>query len=291
MAHRLEKTSPLLILSILAMILLLISSVAGIVSDDGGRPYHFTSLRGESVEIYGGQGLYQYDNTLKAVIFRGFDWVNLILVLPLFVVGIYRYRRGQLRGRLLLAALFIYLAYDYLIGVMGNAFNSMFLVWTALFSIGFFGLLLILGESAVSSLPEKLGPRFPRKSVSVYMVVVGLFLLFQYLAEIIAAYATGQPPASLDHYTTLELAALELSIMVPLHLVAGASLWSRKAWGYLISTLLAFTSAMVFIALSVSAVLLYLSFGRGDAFDLGIPITLALVATGFSLVIFKRIKD
>jgi hypothetical protein len=87
------------------------------------------------------------------------------------------------------------------------------------------------------------------------------------------------------------LAALELGIMVPLHLVGGVSLWSKKTWGYLISTLLAFTSTMVFVALSVSLLLFYFSFGRGDVFDMAIVIAIAVVATGFSLVIFKRVKD
>ncbi|MBI5567945.1 MAG: hypothetical protein HY870_23815, partial [Chloroflexi bacterium] len=164
-------------------------------------------------------------------------------------------------------------------------------VGTALFSIGLFGLFLTLADMDIASLPEKLATHFPRKSVSIYVVIVGVILLFQYLAEVLSAYATGGPPASLDHYTTLELASLELGIMIPLHLVGGVSLWRRKAWGYMISTLLAFTSAMVFVALSVSLLLFYFSFGRGDMFDMGITIAITVVAAGFSLVIFKRVKD
>jgi len=286
-----RKKIPVFVLSVLAMALLLTTSVTGIVSDDGGSPYTFTSLRGEDVEIYSGNGLYQYDNTYKAIVFRSFDWANLVIVLPLFVLGIYLYQRGQLKGQLLLAALFTYLAYIYLIGVMGNAFNIMFLVWTALFSVGLFGLFLMLADMDIASLPGKLETNFPRKSVSVYVVIVGLILLLQYLAEIMSAYATGKPPVSLDHYTTLELASLELGIMIPLHIVGGISLWRRKAWGYLIATLLAFTSFMVFIALSLSLLLFYISFERGSVLDMVITSVIAMVATGFSLVIFKRVRD
>ena len=286
----LNTKTPVLVLSVLAMALLLTASLIGIVSDDGGHPYVFASLRGEAVEIYGGKGLYQYDNTYKAVGFRSFDWANLVVVLPLFVLGLYLYRRGQLKGRLLLAALFTYLAYIYLIGVMGNAFNSMFLVWTALFSVGLFGLFLVLADMDIVSFPGKLETNFPRKSLSVYVVILGLVLLLQYLAEIISAYATGKPPAPLDHYTTLELASLELGIMIPLHIVGGVFLWRRKAWGYLIAILLAFTSFMVFIALSVSLLLFYFGFGRGDFLDMGITFFITVVAAGFSLIIFKRVK-
>jgi hypothetical protein len=195
-----------------------------------------------------------------------------------------------LRGKILLAALFTYLAYIYLIGVMGNIFNNMFLIWTALFSIGFFGLSLVLADLDMAYLSEKLASSFPRKSVSVYVIVVGLILLLQYLSEILSAYATGKPPASLDHYTTLELAALELGIMIPLHLMSGVFLWRKKAWGYVITTLLVFTSFMVFIALSLSLLLFYFGFGRGNLLDMGITFAISIVATTFTLVIFKQVE-
>ncbi len=271
------------------MVLLFTASVTAIVLEDGGRPYSFTSQLGEDVQIYGGSGLYQHDNTFKAIGFRSFDWVSLAIVLPLFVAGLYLYRRGQLKGQLLVAALYTYLAYIYLIGVMGNAFNAMFLVWTAIFSIGLLGLGLTLADMDIASLPGELEGHFPRRSVSIYVLIVGLVLLAQYLAEIISAYATGKPPASLDHYTTLELAAVELAIMVPLHILGGILLWQRKAWGYLIGTVLTFASAMVFVALSISLLLFRLSFGRGDMLDMAITMAIALVAAGFAFVIFRRV--
>ncbi len=290
MAANKEMTSTL-ILSLLAMALLLATSLTGIISDDGGKPYTSTSVRGEAVEIYGGQGLYQNDTIYKAVGFRGFDWANLFVGTPLFALGLYLYRRGQFKGQLLLAAMFTYLAWIYLIGVMGNAFNIMFLAWTALFSMGWGGIALILTHIDISALPEKFEANFPRKSLSIYVVILGLFLLVQYLMEIIAAYGTGTPPPSLGIYTTLELAALELGISIPLHLLGGVLLWKGKAGGYLIASLLAITACLTFIALSVSLLLFYFAFGRGSAADVAVPIVLAVIASGFSLVIFRRVKD
>jgi hypothetical protein len=282
---------PVLFLSVLALALLLTASLAGILSDDGGKPHVFTSLRGEAVDIYGGEGLYRFDNTYKAVGVRSFDWVSLVVVMPLFILGIYRYQRGQFKGQLLLAALFTYLAYIYAIGVMGNAFNSMFLVWTALFSTGLFGLVLTLSGINIAALPKKLAANFPRKSLAVYIIVVGIILLFQYLSEVISAYITGNPPASLDHYTTLELASLELGIMIPLHLAAGVLLWKMRVWGYLIAILLAFTAGMVFIGLSLSLLLFNFSSGQGNIPDILITVAITLVTCGFSLVVFKQVSD
>lgn len=283
--------SPLSFLSVLAVLLLLAASLTAILLDDGGAPYMFTTQRGEHVEIYGGAGPYQFDNTYKAIAFRSFDWANLVIVLPLFVAGLWLYRRGKFRGQLLLAALFTYLAYIYMIGVMGNAFNALFLVWTALYSIGGFGLYLTLAQLDFAALPAKLADNFPRKPVAVYVLAVGLILLAQYMAEVLAAYTTGAPPVSLDHYTTLELASLEFGIMIPLHFASGLALWKGKPWGYLAATVLAFTTFMVFIALSVSLLLFYLSYGYGNLLDMVITFGITIVAASFSLTIFARVKD
>jgi hypothetical protein len=78
--------------------------------------------------------------------------------------------------------------------------------------------------------------------------------------------------------------------MIPLHVVGGIALWKRQAAGYLISIILAFTAAMVFVALSVSLLIGYLSLGRGDPADLIITLAIALFAAGFSFVIFKRVQ-
>jgi hypothetical protein len=284
-----NKTSAL-ILSVLAVALLLSASLAAIILDDGGSPHVFTSLRGQAVELYGGKGLYRYDSVFKAVVFRGFDWANLIVGVPLLAWGIFLHQRGKRKGQLLVASVFTYLAYIYLIGVMGNAFNALFLVWTALFSVGLFGLALVLTEIDISAFPQELETNFPRKSLSIYMIILGVFLLLRYLAEILSAYQTGKPPASLGVYTTLELAALELGIMVPLHILGGIFLWKKKAVGYLIAIPLAFAAFMAFVSLVVASLMTHFLYGRGSLFDMAMPITLAVVAGGFSLVTFKRVR-
>ncbi len=279
------------VLTLLAMALVLAASVAAILTDDGGAPATVTSLRGEKIERYGGNGLYQNDSINKAVTFRGFDWANLVVCLPLAGLGIYLYRRGRLRGQLLLAAIFMYLAWNYVLGVMGNAYNNLFLVWTALFAIGIWGVFIIGADVDIRALPGVLGTRFPVKAVAIYLITLALFLFVQYAAEIINALVTGNPPVSLQMYTTLELAALELAVMIPLHVVGGVLLWRKNAWGYFLAILLAFTACMTFISLSVGQALLVFSLQRGSLPDVLIPIVLSVIAAGVSLIILMQVKD
>ncbi len=283
-----RKRSFVLILALVSAALLLTASLTGILIDDGGDPYIFTSLQDAEVEIYGGEGIYRHDSLYKAAMFRGFDWVSLLVCLPLLLWAASLYRRGRLLGKLLLGGIFTYLGYIYLIGVMGNAFNSMFLVWTAIYSVGLFGTALVLIDLEVPALPARLEPGFPRKGLAIYTIALGLFLPISYLAQIVPAYTTGVPPASLEIYTTLELAALELGIMVPLHVVGGLLLLRGRAWGYAMAILLAFAAGTTFMALSVAQALLYFVYGWGGPADVILMVVFAVIASGFAFAAFKR---
>ena len=122
------------------------------------------------------------------------------------------------------------------------------------------------------------------------MLLLAVALLYQYLVQILTSYATGRPPAVLETYTTLELAALELGIMVPLHVVGGVLLWRRHAWGYLIAIPLAFAAAVAFIALSIGQVLLHASFARGNTAAMVQMIAFGLIASVLSFLAFQRVR-
>lgn len=280
-----------IVLAVLGGLLLVASSLAGIAFDDGGMPRTVSSARGATVSVYGGEGLYRYDSVTKAVLFRGFDWANLFVCLPIGLWAVLGWLRSRLREGLLLAAVFAYLAYNYLIGVMGNAYNQMFLVWTALYSAGLFGLALVVAGLDITSLPGRAGGRFPRWSLSVYLTVLALFLTAQYLWQIAPALLTGTPPAALEHYTTLELAALELGIMIPLHLAGAVLLWRSRPLGYLLGAVLVFTALMTFVSLTVAAFISALGYGIGGGADVAIPAILTVVAAWFSFAVFGAVGD
>jgi hypothetical protein len=121
--------------------------------------------------------------------------------------------------------------------------------------------------------------------------VLGMFLPVLYLVEILTAYATAKPPATLETYTTLELAALEMGLMAPLHIVGATLLWKGKAWGYILVIMLAFVASMTFISLSIAYGLLYLSFAKSSLVDVVRFIVFAIIASGFSIAAFTRMKD
>jgi hypothetical protein len=123
------------------------------------------------------------------------------------------------------------------------------------------------------------------------LTVLALFLTVQYLSEIVSALLAATPPGALEHYTTLELAALELGIMIPLHLVGAALLWRGRPLGYLLGALLVFTALMTFMSLTVAAFISVMAYAIGGAVDVAVPALLIVVAAWFSYAVFRAVGD
>jgi hypothetical protein len=270
--------------------LLAAASLLGILLNDGGSPHAVNTIRGGTVQLFGGEGIFRYDTVSKAVFFDSVNWVDLIFFAPLLAALWFAYPRGGLLTRLLLVSVFTFLAYFFLIGAMGNAFNGLFLVWTALFSAALFGAGAVLLELDFGAVAARFEGRIPRRGVAVYLFALGGMLLAQYLEEVIGAYAAGSPPPSLAVYTTLELASIELGIMVPLHFLGGILLWKRQPAGYLLAVVLAFAAALAFIPLSLGQYILatvYQSGGAADVVALAVP---AAVASAVSAILFWKAR-
>jgi len=90
-------------LSALIAVLALVAASIGLFWQDAGSPFSFTTLRGETVQIYG-QGLYRYETLRDGSGFKGGDVFILVVGIPLLMLFTLLYRRGSLRGGLLLLA-------------------------------------------------------------------------------------------------------------------------------------------------------------------------------------------
>jgi hypothetical protein len=102
-----KKSSPLTFLTLLVAILAAAYAGIGLFSKGGPGPFEFTSIHGQTVEIYG-QGIYRNDASFKAPIFRGTDAVTLFACIPVLLIALAWYHRGSLRGGLFLTSMLAY---------------------------------------------------------------------------------------------------------------------------------------------------------------------------------------
>jgi hypothetical protein len=282
-------------LSALIAVLALVAAGIGLFYGDGGSPFTFTSLRGQPVEIYG-QGLYRYDTLFQGAGNKGTDMVTLFLGIPLLVLSVLLYRRGSLRGGLLLMGALTWFLYTYASYALGPvAYNDLFLLYVALFSASLFALVLTFRSFDVRALPARFSARLPRRGLAIFMFVSAFVTLVVWLVAPTTALLQGEPPERLDTYTTLFTNALDLAIIVPIVFLAGVLILRRDPLGYVIAfpllVLEAFLAPMI-AAQTVSQLRARVTFPPGQIVGpIGGFATIAVVAIWVIVILLRNVSD
>ncbi len=233
-AGAIMKTLPsVLALGTLIVVLASAAALGGLLWG-GGEPASFTTVQGDTVELYGA-GLYRHDTVFVGAGFRGTDVVTLTLGIPLLVAGLLLYRRGSLRGGLLLTGAFAYILYVYASLSLSAQFNPLFLLYVALWWASAYALVLLLGAVDLKSLSPGALRRLPCRGPSAFMFVAGTATALVWLTPAISALIGGEVPARSEGYATAVTVALDLAIIVPACLTCGALLLRRAPLGYVLA--------------------------------------------------------
>src|SRR5947209_8412685 len=208
-------------LSWLIGLLALVAAAIGLLYQDGGSVFSFTTLRGEPVQIYG-QGLYRYDLPLTAIGFRAADAITLVLAIPLLIFSTVLYRRGSFKGGLLLVGTLAYFLYNYGSMAIGAAYNTLFLVYVVLFSASLFGLVLALTSFDKQELPSHFSTKLPRRGIGIFLILSGAILLLVWLVlSIVPALLQGTAPSVVASYTTFITGVMDIGLVAPILMVCG----------------------------------------------------------------------
>jgi hypothetical protein len=288
------KTSKVLVLlSSLVAVLALVANSVGLFWQDGGSPFPFTTLRGQTIQMYG-QGLYRNDTFFKAPILRGTDAIFLFICIPLLILSIVLYRRGSLRGRVLLTSMLSCFLYDSASLAFGAAYNNLYLVYMFWFSASLFAFVLAFTSIDLQSLASRISPRLPRRGIAVFLIIAGLSV-FVWLIDIISGLASGQAPAGLASYTTDVTGIIDLGIIAPTAFLASVLLFRRAPLGYLLAAILLILNAnigAIVMAQTVAQALhgIFLNIGQLIGY-VGSFVVTSLFAIGFSISLFSSISE
>jgi hypothetical protein len=161
--------------------------------------------------------------------------VTLFVAIPLLLAFLRLSYRAGLRGQLLLAGLLGYFLYTYMSMAFGSAYNELFLLYVALFSLSLFAFGLAVAAIDLASLPTRFGDGLPRRWIAGYLFAGSLFLLLAWLGRIVPPLLNGQPPLGLESNTTLFIQVMDLGLLAPIMIVGGIQLLRRQPLGYLIA--------------------------------------------------------
>jgi hypothetical protein len=285
-----KANSMVIRLAILIIPLALLAAGAGVFWQGNGEPYPFETLRGEIVMIRG-HGLYRYDTVNSSSQEIGTDIVTLLIGIPLLITGIVLSRRGSLRGQLLLTGALGYFLYTYGAMCFLTAFNPLFLIYVALFSLSLFGFILSMSNLDVDNVARHISDRFPRRSVAVYFIIVAVFLTLAWLGLVASPSLTWSAPTGLESAITMVIQALDLGVIVPTSFITAILLLKKLAWGYALSSVLLLkilTMGAALIAMIIGQILAGVSV---DPVISGIFVIISLSGILLGIVTLKNIRD
>jgi hypothetical protein len=235
--ERIKKMKTITILSILIILLTLIVAGTGVFWQREYQPVQVTTVHGQVVSTYG-RGLYQFESTSLASQAIAQDVITLILGIPLLVAGLLSSLRGCLRGKLVLTGTLSYFLYTYVSYAFGAAYNPLFLLYVALFTLSLYAFILSLREIQVDTLPAQFTQRLPRRGIVVASCLAGAFLVFFHLGRIIPALLGNTVPDILEFYTTIPISVLDVGLIAPTAFLAAILLAKNRPWGYLLSAII-----------------------------------------------------
>lgn len=289
------KRNPALdwLIPLIAILAVVIAGV-GLFSQGGDGSFSFSTVYGDTVEIYG-QGIYRHDTTFVAALFKGTDAITLFVSLPLLLVGYLSYRRGSLRGSIFMIGMLLYFLYIGVTYTFSVIFNSLFLVYTALFSASLFVTIIVLTTFDVQSLADKVTSTMPHRGIAIFMFVAGIGTLLLWLSELIAPIMTGQAPVNLGHYTTMFTHGFDSAVITPATVITGIYLLKRKPLGYLLATPLLILCTIIgvtVIAQTISQAMVGITFPIGVYIGMvGSWVVMGAFAVGLAISFFRNISD
>ena len=232
--------------------LALFAAGAGLFYQTPGAPYPFTSLRDEAVTITG-HGLYAYETLASTAQTQANDLVTLVIGLPLLAVSTCLAFRGSLRGRLLLVGTLGFFLYTYMSMAFLSAYNSLFLVYVALFSASLFAFILAMLAIDLQELPGHFSKRLPRGWIAGFLFTIGGFLFLAWMGRIVPPLLQHSLPG-LQNGTTLVIQAMDLGLIAPLAMLSGILLLRRSPWGYLLASVALMKGLSMSIAVGAMAI-------------------------------------
>lgn len=221
------------VLVFLISLLAFAATTTGIFSDDGSGQYAYTSIRGQTVTIYG-KGLYKDMSAEVAPQGIAQDYVTLFIAIPLLIFSFFKWRKGALVGKYLFAGTLGYFLVTYLFYTVMGMYNKMFLAYVILMGASFYSFLLALLSFEVKGLSNRFKSSTPVKITGGFLLFSSVTIALLWLSIVVPPLLDGTIiPRQAEHYTTLIVQGLDLGILLPAGFISGVLLIRKKESGYL----------------------------------------------------------
>lgn len=289
-----DKAMNLHVTAMLIAILSLVTTLPGLFYRTGGIAYTVKNQYGDAVKICG-NGLYEHDSYFMAAIFRGTDFTILCIAIPLLILAlVLDIKNRTLKSKLFLTSVISMFAYYSASIAFGITYNFLHLVYIALFSLSFFGLILAFSEIDASLLARSVIGKLPRKGISIFLILSGVALIVAWLPDIITSLTHHRSLQMIEVYTTQITYVLDMGIVGPTALICLFLFRRQNGTGYILLAILLTVCTIIGVMLPIQTIF---QIAAGIELPIGSLVTkvssfviLALFAFYFDIRLFNSIQ-
>lgn len=174
---------------------------------------------------------------------RGGDLVSLCIAAPILIAALIFAVRGSIRAQPVLIGMLAYTLYDYAYYTFGAAFNDVFLLHIALFSLSVFALACAIPGVDAVAIRDLLRSTRVARWVGGMLVAVGVLQGALWVFVVLRFAATGELLHDIPVAGQHLVFALDLALLVPSLILAGVLLILGKPMGYVLGAAMAVMGA------------------------------------------------
>lgn len=245
-----KKRRSLALIGISIIVLASITTGFGILSNFGEGSFQYVSIRGVTIDIYG-KGIYQHMSSDVAIQGIAQDYVTLFIAIPMLILSLISFINGNVRANFVLAGTFGYFFVTYLFYLSMGMYNYLFLIYTTLLCLSFFGLFMSLQNLFRFDIHNLFSAKTPCRFVGWFLMINAVLIALLWLGVVLPPLIDGTIyPIELNHYTTLIVQGFDLGLLLPICFVSGLFLTRKKTAGYIYGTVYLIFLAILMTALS-----------------------------------------
>jgi hypothetical protein len=167
---------------------------------------------------------------------RGTALVIMVVAVPLLVVSMYFTSRNSARALVAWLGSLAYINYQAVLFLFATPFNSLFLLYVAMLSLGFWTTVVLMRQIDVTGFSARFDAHLPARGIAIYALVLAAANAAVWLRTIVPATVSDAPSAFLEGsgVTTNPVYVQDLAFWLPLLVLSAWWLWKRRPLGELL---------------------------------------------------------
>ena len=226
---------------------------------------------------------YVHDSTSMGAQGMGQDVFDLLVVVPLLLISLVFSCRGNRAAFLVLAGTVFYVLYSYVVYAFGVHFNSLFLVYCAVFGTSFYLFLLCIIELNSLQVHSWFSDNSPNRATGIFFIIIAVLFYLLWLKDVVPAILSNSVPATVTDNDLLvnPVHVLDIAVVLPGLVVTAILLFKKHPLGYIFAPIYLVFTFLLALALIAMVVALELRGISEDISIAGIFVVLAVISAVF----------